>query len=161
MTKVIAERTLSRYKQVRAGTEGMSYATLNSEFACKIQGIHLKDAEVNVMTESTATAVVSITEAAAQEVQRLLTEEPGKEGLRIEIRGGGCSGMSYGMSFDTKQEKDHVVEMHGIKVFVDPKSAIYLKGTVLDYQSGLQGKGFVIKNPQAKGSCGCGNSFSV
>ncbi len=113
------------------------------------------------MTESTATAVVSITEAAAQEVQRLLTEEPGKEGLRIEIRGGGCSGMSYGMSFDTKQEKDHVVEMHGIKVFVDPKSAIYLKGTVLDYQSGLQGKGFVIKNPQAKGSCGCGNSFSV
>lgn len=113
------------------------------------------------MTESTATAIVSITEAAAQEVQRLLADEPGKEGLRIEIRGGGCSGMSYGMSFDSKQEKDHVVEMHGVKVFVDPKSAIYLKGTVLDFQSGLQGKGFVIKNPQAKGSCGCGNSFSV
>ncbi len=112
-------------------------------------------------TTSTATAIVSITETAAQEVQRLLAEEPGKEGLRIEIRGGGCSGMSYGMSFDVKQEKDHVVEMHGIKVFVDPKSAIYLKGTVLDYQSGLEGKGFVIKNPQAKGSCGCGNSFSV
>lgn len=113
------------------------------------------------MTESTATAIVSITEAAAQEVQRLLAEEQGKEGLRIEIRGGGCSGMSYGMSFDTRQEKDHVVEMHGVKVFVDPKSAIYLKGTELDFQSGLQGKGFVIRNPQAKGNCGCGNSFSV
>ncbi|MCA9801479.1 MAG: iron-sulfur cluster insertion protein ErpA [Cyanobacteria bacterium HKST-UBA02] len=116
------------------------------------------------MTESTtqeSTAVVTLTEAAAEQVKELLKEEQGKEGLRLEIRGGGCSGMSYGLSFDSAQEKDHVIEQHGVKVFIDPKSAIYLKGTVLDFQSGLQGKGFVIKNPQAKGTCGCGESFSV
>lgn len=112
-------------------------------------------------TTATAPALVNITEPAAEEVKKLLAEEPGKTGLRLEIRGGGCSGMSYGLSFDNVQEKDNVVEAHGIKVFVDPKSSIYLKGTTLDYQNGLEGKGFVIKNPQAKSSCGCGSSFSV
>ncbi|MBS1955635.1 MAG: iron-sulfur cluster insertion protein ErpA [Cyanobacteria bacterium SZAS-4] len=114
-------------------------------------------------TTATATeqALVNITEPAAEEVKRLLTEEPDKSGLRLEIRGGGCSGMSYGLSFDNVQEKDNVVEAHGVKVFIDPKSSIYLKGTTLDFQNGLEGKGFVIKNPQAKSSCGCGSSFSV
>ncbi len=115
------------------------------------------------MSEATTKTptVVSVTEAAADQVKKLLLEEPGKTGLRLEIRGGGCSGMSYGLSFDNAQENDHVTEAHGVKVFVDPKSAIYLKGTMLDYQAGLEGKGFVIKNPQAKNSCGCGSSFSV
>lgn len=114
-------------------------------------------------TTTTAPALVTVTEAAAEEVKKLLNspEEQGKTGLRLEIRGGGCSGMSYGLSFDNAQEKDNIVEAHGVKVFVDPKSAIYLKGTMLDFQSGLEGKGFVIKNPQAKSSCGCGSSFSV
>src|SRR5580658_8384496 len=112
-------------------------------------------------TTTTAPAVVSVTEQAAQEVKRLLTEETGKSGLRLAINGGGCSGMSYGLSFDNAEEKDHVIEAHGVKVFIDPKSAIYLKGTTLDFQSGLEGKGFVIKNPQAKSNCGCGKSFSV
>jgi iron-sulfur cluster assembly protein len=112
-------------------------------------------------TTTTAPAIVSVTDAAANEVKRLLTEEPGKSGLRLEIQGGGCSGMSYGLSFDNAQENDHVIETLGVKVFIDPKSAIYLKGTQLDFQSGLEGKGFMIKNPQAKGSCGCGKSFSV
>lgn len=107
------------------------------------------------------TQVITLTEAAAGEIKRLLTEEPDKTGLRMEIRGGGCSGMSYGMRFDNAQEKDHVVEAFGVKIFIDPKSAIYLKGTNLDFQGGLNGQGFVIKNPQAKGSCGCGSSFSV
>jgi len=112
-------------------------------------------------TTTTAPAIVSVTEEAATEVKRLLPQEAGKTGLRLEINGGGCSGMSYGLSFDNQQENDHVVETQGIKVFIDPKSAIYLKGTQLDFQSGLEGKGFMIKNPQAKGSCGCGKSFSV
>jgi iron-sulfur cluster assembly protein len=116
--------------------------------------------ETTTTTEAPA-SIVSLTESAAGEVKRLLTEEPDKEGLRLEIRGGGCSGMSYGLSFDKQQEKDHVIEQHGVKVFVDPKSAIYLKGTMLDFEQGLDGKGFVIKNPQAKGNCGCGQSFSV
>ncbi|HMW89919.1 MAG TPA: iron-sulfur cluster insertion protein ErpA [Candidatus Obscuribacter sp.] len=116
------------------------------------------------MSETTTqeqTQVITLTEAAAGEIKRLLTEEPDKTGLRMEIRGGGCSGMSYGMRFDNAQEKDHVVEAFGVKIFIDPKSAIYLKGTNLDFQGGLNGQGFVIKNPQAKGSCGCGSSFSV
>jgi iron-sulfur cluster assembly accessory protein len=109
----------------------------------------------------TSTPVVSVTETAVEEVKKLLVNEPGKSGLRLEVKGGGCSGMSYGMSFDNAQENDNVVEFGGIKVFVDPKSAIYLKGTVLDFHGGLEGRGFAIKNPQAKGSCGCGQSFSV
>lgn len=115
------------------------------------------------MAEPTTTtpALVQVTERAAEEIKKLLANEPDKSGLRLEVRGGGCSGMSYGLSFDNQQEKDNTVEIHGVKVFVDPKSAVYLKGTQLDFEGGLGGKGFTIKNPQAKGSCGCGNSFSV
>ena len=112
-------------------------------------------------TTQTATAIVNITEAAADHVKKLLLEEPDRTGLRVEIRGGGCSGMSYGLSFDNAKENDHILEEHGIKIYIDPKSAIYMKGTTLDFQSGLEGKGFVIKNPQSKGSCGCGKSFTV
>jgi iron-sulfur cluster assembly protein len=107
------------------------------------------------------TTVVGVSEAAAQEIKRLLPNETGKSGLRLEIKGGGCSGMSYGLSFDNAKENDHIVEALGVKVFVDPKSAIYIKGALLDFQGGLEGHGFMIKNPQAKGSCGCGQSFNV
>ncbi len=114
------------------------------------------------MAESTtANKVVSITEAAAEEVKKLLAEEKDADGLRIAVKGGGCSGMSYGLGFDKAQEGDHVIEEHGVKVLIDAKSAIYLKGTELDFEGGLQGKGFKISNPQAKGTCGCGESFSV
>lgn len=112
-------------------------------------------------TTTTETEVLSITPEAAEEVKKLLANEPGKAGLRLEIRGGGCSGMSYGLGFDNPTETDHVIEMHGVKVMIDPKSAIYLKGTVLHFESGLEGRGFTIKNPNARGSCGCGQSFNV
>lgn len=110
---------------------------------------------------STATEVLTVTAEAAAEVKKLLANEPEKSGLRLEVRGGGCSGMSYGLIFDNPTEKDHVVESNGIKVMVDQKSAIYLKGTVLHFEGGLDGKGFTIKNPQARGTCGCGQSFNV
>jgi iron-sulfur cluster assembly protein len=118
------------------------------------------------MTETTtpapeATEVLSVSPEAAAEVKKLLANEPDKSGLRLEVRGGGCSGMSYGLGFDNPTETDHVVEMHGVKVMVDPKSAIYLKGTVLHFEGGLEGKGFTIKNPNARGNCGCGQSFNV
>lgn len=109
----------------------------------------------------TATPLLSVTDAAVEEVKKLLNQEPGTSGLRLEVKGGGCSGMSYGLGFDNPRENDNIVETQGIKVFVDPKSAIYLKGVQLDFQGGLEGKGFAIKNPQAKGSCGCGQSFTV
>lgn len=115
----------------------------------------------DTQTPAAPTTIVMVSPDAAAEVKKLLEQEPGKTGLRLEVRGGGCSGFSYGLTFDNPQEGDHVVEQEGIKVMIDPKSAIYLKGTLLDFEGGLQGRGFMIKNPQAKGTCGCGNSFSV
>jgi iron-sulfur cluster assembly accessory protein len=112
-------------------------------------------------TTSTGSEIISVTPEAADEVKKLLANEPGKSGLRLEIKGGGCSGMSYGLTFDNPTEQDHVVDTNGVKVMIDPKSAIYLKGTILHFESGLEGRGFTIKNPQAKGQCGCGNSFNV
>ncbi|MBI4532424.1 MAG: iron-sulfur cluster assembly accessory protein [Candidatus Melainabacteria bacterium] len=115
------------------------------------------------MTEATAgsSTLVTVALEAAEEIKKLLGAEPSKSGLRLEVRGGGCSGMSYGLSFDNPQENDHIIETQGIRIFIDPKSVIYLKGTVLNFQGGLQGRGFTIKNPQAKGTCGCGQSFNV
>lgn len=115
------------------------------------------------MTETTtsATQLVNVTSAAAAEIKKLLPEEQGKSGLRLAVKGGGCSGMSYGLAFDNAEDKDNITEIDGVKVFVDPKSAIYLKGVTLDFEGGLQGKGFILKNPNAKSSCGCGESFTV
>lgn len=106
--------------------------------------------------------MITISPTAASEVKRLLQKENKPEfGLRIGVRAGGCSGMSYMLGFDTPQEGDDVRDVEGIKLIVDTKSAAYLEGTQLDYQDGLQGKGFTFSNPNAKRSCGCGESFSV
>src|SRR5690348_15497306 len=106
--------------------------------------------------------MINISPNASTEVKRLLTKEGRPElGLRIGVRAGGCSGMSYMLGFDTQQEGDSVQEIEGIRLLIDQKSAPYLEGTQLDYQDGLQGKGFTFSNPNAKRSCGCGESFSV
>ncbi|MBX3179556.1 MAG: iron-sulfur cluster assembly accessory protein [Candidatus Hydrogenedentes bacterium] len=88
-------------------------------------------------------------------------EAAGKEGVRLGVKGGGCSGFSYVLDFDNPREGDNTLEQDGVKFFMDRKSAIYLKGIVLDYRAGLQGKGFVFQNPNATSTCGCGESFSV
>ena len=109
------------------------------------------------------TEIVTLTEAARREVTRLLEAE-GKEGvgLRLEVQGGGCSGLSYNIDFTRQEPGDNVVEYaEGFRVFVDPKSLLYLKGVVVDHESGISGKGFVFKNPNAENTCGCGESFSV
>lgn len=106
--------------------------------------------------------MIVLTEKAATEVKRLLEKENRPElGLRIGVRPGGCSGMSYMLGFDTKQEADNVQDVQGVKILLDAQSAPYLDGTELDYQDGLQGKGFTFNNPKATRSCGCGESFSV
>jgi iron-sulfur cluster assembly protein len=106
--------------------------------------------------------MITISPAAATEVKRLLEKENKPDlGLRIGVRSGGCSGMSYMLGFDTKKEDDKVQSVEGIPLFVDAKSAAYLEGTQLDYTDGLQGKGFTFNNPNATRSCGCGESFSV
>ena len=107
---------------------------------------------------------ISLTEKAARQVMHVRTENniPEEHGLRLSVKGGGCSGLSYVLGFDEKPtEKDKVFTAHGVKVFVDPKSLFYLSGTVLDFSDGLNGKGFVFNNPQATKTCGCGNSFGV
>lgn len=106
--------------------------------------------------------MITFTGGATTEIKRLLQKENKPDlGLRVGVRSGGCSGLSYMLGFDTPHEGDQVQEVEGIKVLVDPKSAMYLEGTQLDYVDGLQGKGFTFHNPNATRKCGCGESFSV
>jgi len=101
---------------------------------------------------------MNITDAAWKHISRIVPE--GKA-LRIGVRGGGCSGLSYVFQLDTEREKDLVLESNGIKVYVDPKSDVYLKDVTLDYEETLMRQGFNIVNPHVVKSCGCGSSFSV
>jgi len=106
---------------------------------------------------------IEITGKAVDEVRRMMQKE-GVEaaGLRVGVKGGGCSGLSYNLSFETQARTgDKVFERDNVKLFCDLKSYIYLNGTMLDFDSGLMGKGFVFMNPNAKKSCGCGSSFST
>jgi iron-sulfur cluster assembly accessory protein len=107
---------------------------------------------------------VAITQKAVRMVM-LTREEEGLDpsaGLRVAVRGGGCSGFEYALDFDTEErESDHVYQQGELKVLVDALSARYLKGTTIDYVMGAQGAGFKFHNPNAVGSCGCGSSFSV
>ena len=107
---------------------------------------------------------VAITQKAVRMVM-LTREEEGLDpsaGLRVAVRGGGCSGFEYALDFDTEErESDHVYQQGELKVLVDALSARYLKGTTIDYVMGTQGAGFKFQNPNAVGSCGCGSSFSV
>lgn len=106
--------------------------------------------------------ILDLTPSAQQEVRRLLDEEgEPSHGLRLGIIGGGCSGLSYNLEFGPRKEGDLEVAYDGFKVYLDKKSSIYLRGTTLDHQKGLVGKGFVFKNPNATNTCGCGESFSV
>ncbi len=107
--------------------------------------------------------MITVTEKAATEVKRLLTAKNDDQlFLRVQVVGGGCSGMSYKLDFDKeKKENDKIFEDMGIKVVVDPKSYLYIMNTTLDFSDGLQGTGFNFVNPNAKKSCGCGSSFAV
>lgn len=108
-------------------------------------------------------AMITLAPNAVREIKRLIEEQPRKEGLglRVGVRGGGCSGLSYTMNFDVKHEGDSVFEEDGTHVYVDPKSLLYLEGMTLDFTSSLQGHGFKFINPNASKTCGCGESFTV
>jgi iron-sulfur cluster assembly protein len=109
-----------------------------------------------------AEPTVRLTENAVAEVKSLLgrPENAGKN-LRLYIEQGGCSGMQYGMVFDEKREGDLLSEEEGVRVLIDPVSANYLRGTVVDFNDALTDGGFKISNPNAKQSCGCGKSFEA
>ena len=108
-------------------------------------------------------ALVTITEKAQAEIRTIFERDKndGEGGLRLGVIGGGCSGLSYQMEFSDRRPDDSVIECEGFTVFLDPKSTIYLKGITLDFQDGLQGRGFVFGNPNATNTCGCGESFNV
>ena len=121
-------------------------------------------AEVTTIDKPIMNEEVSLTQKAADQVRKLRVDNniPDSHGLRLGVKGGGCSGLSYVLAFDEKpRENDKIMEIHGVTVFIDPKSLFYLSGTVLDFSDGLNGKGFVFNNPQATKTCGCGSSFGV
>lgn len=107
--------------------------------------------------------MLDVSEAAVNKVKNLLEREGHPEyGLRVQVLGGGCSGLQYRLAFDQSAKKDDkVIEVDGIKVFIDMKSSLYLVGSRLDYTEDLMGGGFKIVNPNAKSTCGCGESFSA
>jgi iron-sulfur cluster assembly protein len=107
---------------------------------------------------------VSLSEKAAVEVKKIITEQnlPEETVLRVGVQGGGCSGFSYSLNFDSSvTDRDRVVEFHGVKLAVEKKFDPYLDGTVVDFYDGLEKRGFVFNNPNVVKSCGCGSSFQV
>lgn len=125
--------------------------------------------EMTTATEQSAPQAtakgITVTEKAIAKIRSALAKEgisPDQGGLRLGVQGGGCSGLSYNIRFDTQpRERDRIFQFGDVRVFVDPKSFIYLHGMTLDYQETLMHQGFVFVNPQATKSCGCGTSFSA
>jgi iron-sulfur cluster insertion protein len=107
--------------------------------------------------------MITVTSQASEKIKAIKASQnaPEDSGLRVRVVGGGCSGFQYQLVFDAPQAGDQVFESDGVKVVVDPKSFLYLTGTEIDYVDGLTGAGFTLKNPNAKGGCGCGSSFTA
>ncbi len=119
--------------------------------------------DIIVRTGIYMSEIVNITDKALDQIKVIFNQESpsADKGLRLAVIGGGCSGLQYKIEFSQQKEKDNIIERDGIRVLIDPKSSIYLKDVILDFQDGLNGKGFVFQNPNATNTCGCGESFSV
>lgn len=107
---------------------------------------------------------ITLTEKAVTEVKKIMGENdiPDNYSLRVGVKGGGCSGLTYTLGFDSEQRAGDInINIMGVRMVIDWKSILYLKGTTIDYADGLMGKGFDFKNPNAKKTCGCGSSFGV
>jgi len=113
--------------------------------------------------ETITTAPVSFTASAIAEIKRLMAEAgfDASQSLRVGVKGGGCSGMTYVLGFDAKGEKDESYEIDGIPVIMEKSHGIYLMGMEVDWQGGLNSRGFTFNNPNASKTCGCGTSFAV
>ncbi len=117
-------------------------------------------------TESENTAdtgsLIDVTPKAVAKIREIFAKHNVQGGLRLGVLGGGCSGLSYQFKFDAKERsRDHVLAFDDVRIFVDPKSMIYLKGMILDYKESLMHSGFAFENPNAKKACGCGTSFTA
>ncbi len=108
--------------------------------------------------------MIQITPTAANQIKSMLGEQKApltNGGLRISVEGGGCSGMQYAMSFDSRKPEDQVFHQHDVDVFVDAASLVFIDGSTIDFVDGLSATGFKILNPNAKQTCGCGTSFEA
>ena len=106
--------------------------------------------------------MITVTESAASKIAELIIEEADAQGIRVFVQGGGCSGFTYGFAWENEiAEDDFVVDKNDVKFIVDSMSMQYLQGATVDFKEDLQGSNFVINNPNAQTSCGCGSSFSV
>ena len=112
---------------------------------------------------STKDAPIQISPNAAKEIRKIIRKKniPDGYGLRVGVKGGGCSGMSYVLGFDKEREKDRVFEIDGITVYMDKRHGLYLMGTTINYHDGLDARGFTFENPNATETCGCGASFAA
>ena len=108
--------------------------------------------------------MITFTDKGAEKVQEFLSTQNADmktSGLRVGVRGGGCSGFQYALSFDIERDGDEIFEDHGLRLLVDRPSLPYVRGAVVDYVDGLQGAGFKVDNPNVTAACGCGSSFRV
>ncbi len=107
--------------------------------------------------------MVTLTDIAADKVRGFLAQQEteGEVGLRVGVRGGGCSGFQYALALDEKREEDHVFDHEGIRVIVDPASLRYVDGSNVDFTESMMGSGFEVNNPNVVAACGCGSSFRV
>ncbi len=108
--------------------------------------------------------MITFTDKGAEKVQEFLASQSADietAGLRVGVRGGGCSGFQYALAFDTMRDEDQVFEDHGLRILVDQPSLPYVRGAIVDYVEGLQGAGFKVENPNVVAACGCGSSFRV
>lgn len=125
--------------------------------------IHISEQAANQINRLRAEKpAIAANQEASKETDKETAEQTAASFLRVKVVAGGCSGMSYKLDFDAAiGEKDKVFEEHGTKVVIDSKSLLYIAGMTLDYEGGLNGKGFIFSNPNASKTCGCGSSFGV
>ena len=113
--------------------------------------------------ETKSSDIIKLTPSAVKQLRRIMEEQkvPEGYGLRVGVKGGGCSGFSYILGFDEQKEKDQVYDIEGLPVFIERSHGMYLLGMEIDWHEGLNNRGFVFNNPNASDTCGCGSSFSA
>ena len=111
--------------------------------------------------DTTIALPVQFTASAIAEIKRLMESDAANKYLRVGVKGGGCSGLSYVLGFDKKKDNDEVYDVEGLTCVISPAHAMYLFGMEVDWKNGLDARGFVFNNPNASSTCGCGSSFSV
>lgn len=142
---------------------------MNLLVGCDVKGLKsggylsLTPIKQNIMPETLISSPVSLTAGALEQLLRIRSDQgvPDHYGLRVGVKGGGCSGFSYLLGFDEPKDQDTVYEFEGVKILMDKAHALYLLGMEVDWLEGLNNRGFVFNNPNAKETCGCGTSFSA